>query len=209
VALPREIERQIRAVAQTIAAHVPAVLEGGAVAGRGESGERGHRAAADEQAHGALGVGGEADELHQPAYGAALQIDRGVVAPGAAGVHGGGQQFGQDAHGRGGRVDPAEEARVAVAHGVRQDLPREGVQDSLRRQASLGEGLLQHGAPLIGRHGAEDGFCGDASQVRGGEVDGPVAQPAELLGVERQGHPHPPVRRLIAAFFCCIEHAHG
>ena len=90
----REIQHQGRLLAaQPIAAHVPTVLSCGALAGGGKAGERGHRAAADEQAYArtTFDVGGEADQLHQPAHDATLQVDRGVVAACATWVHRGGQ----------------------------------------------------------------------------------------------------------------------
>jgi hypothetical protein len=88
--------------------------------GRRQRGQRRHRASADEKAEAALGR--EADQLHQPARGAALEIDRGVIAAGTAGIERGGDEIAQHPEWRGRRIHPAEEAGMAVAHGVREDL---------------------------------------------------------------------------------------
>jgi hypothetical protein len=122
VALGRRVEHEARAAIalQPGGAHVPAASGRRAMTGRRQRGQRRHRAPADEESEAALGR--EADQLHQPARGAAFEIDRGVIAAGTAGIEAGGDEIAQHTERGRRRVHPAEEARMAVAHGMRQDL---------------------------------------------------------------------------------------
>jgi hypothetical protein len=79
----------------------------------------------------------KADELGQPAHHRALEIDVGVVPSDDARIHRGGRQRRDDPGGGGRRVDPAEEGRVAVAHGVGQDVAQGGRDQVVERGRAL------------------------------------------------------------------------
>jgi hypothetical protein len=121
---------------------------------------------------------GKSDHLHQPANGTTLDIDRCVIAPGAARVEGGSEELRQDAHGGGRGVDPAEEAQVPVAHGIGEYVFGHGLQEEFGVLTRFGQGLFQEHAARLRRHGAEDGSIPHAGEVLDGEVDRAVAEAA-------------------------------
>ena len=105
---------------------------GGAVARGGQAVSDAIEPAADEEPHAALDR--KADQLHQPSNGGALEVDRRVVSAGAARVRAprpGNRP--RSPMGAGRRVHPAEEARVAVAHRVREDVALDAVEKRLGR----------------------------------------------------------------------------
>ena len=79
----------------------------------------------------------EADELGQPAHHSALEVDVGVVAEDGRRIHRGSRQRNDDAGGGGRRVDPAEEGRVAVAHGMWQHVAQRGRHQVVERGRTL------------------------------------------------------------------------
>jgi len=176
-----EDQRRPRAL-EPLAPHVPAVLGGRPLARRRQRDQRGRGGAAGQQPHAA--VGGEPDQLHEPAHGGPLDVDGRVVAAGAARVQGRRQEVGEDADGRRRRVHPAEESRVAVAHRVREDGRAEALEDRLGAGAGIAEGLLDERGALVGHHGLEDRPRPNRREIVGHEVDGLVSQPAEVLGIE-------------------------
>ena len=178
----RDVENQPGVLAlQALLAHVPAMLGCRPVARHRQAVQRGHRAAAHQQPGATLG--GEVDQFHQPAHHAVLQVDGGVVASGGARVHHCRQELGQHADGRGGRVDPGGEARVLVAHGVRQDVLLEEIQQRLGRAPVLRQRLVEQQVPLRGRHGAIDRLVRQSFEILGRQFDGVVAQVIERLRV--------------------------
>ena len=60
-------------------------------------------------------------ELFEPVHDLLFDVDRGVIATGAAGVHRRGEGVCENPHDRRRRVDPAEEAGMTVTERVRLD----------------------------------------------------------------------------------------
>ena len=118
--LSRHVGDELWDAGETVATDVMAGRAQRAIACAREADDRRGRPAAGEQA-GARRVR-EAHEPGQPAHHRALEVDVGVIAGDDARVHRGCRQRSHHAGGRRGRVDPTEEGRVAVAHGVRQDI---------------------------------------------------------------------------------------
>ena len=146
VALRGDVEPERRAAAccRPSVAHVPAVLERGAVTGRGERDQGRRRSAAHQKPHAVLGR--KPDQLHEPADGGPLDVDRRVVAARAARVHRGGEKVGDDADRCRRRVHPAEEPRMAVAHRVGQDGRAKALEHGVRSDAGGFERLLASGS---------------------------------------------------------------
>ena len=176
-----EDQRRPRAL-EPLTPHVPAVLGRRAMARRRERDQRGRGAAARQQPH--APVRGKPDQLHEPAHGGPLDVNGGVVAPGAARVQRRREEVGDDADGRRRRVHPAEEPRVAVAHRVREDGRAEVLQDRFGARAGFAQGLLDERGALVGRHGLKNRARPNRREVVGHEVDGGVSQPAEGFGIE-------------------------
>jgi hypothetical protein len=122
--LGRHIGDELWATGEAVATDVMAARRQRATASTREADDRRGGPAAGEQA-GARRVR-EAHELGQPAHHRALEVDVGVIARDDARVHRGCRQRSHDTRGGRRRVDPAEEGRVAIAHGVRQDIARSG-----------------------------------------------------------------------------------
>ena len=162
--------------------YVPAALERGLVASGRERHEGRHRAPAHQEPHAALG--GELDQLHEPAHRGALDVDCRMVTAGAARVQGSRQEIGDHPDGRRRRVHPAEEPRMTVAHRVRQDGGAEAFQHDLGTDAGSGERLLHERGPFGRSHRREDRCCGDPGEIVGDEIDGLVCEMTEVLGVE-------------------------
>ncbi len=163
--------------------------------------DRGHRCAAGEQPDTALRR--EADQLHEPAHGGPLDVDGGMVAARAARVHGGGEEIGHDPHRRRRRIDPAEEARVAIAHRVREHGRAKPLDDRLGAGAAFPELFLQQRRPLAWSHRTEHRALARAAEVVGHQLDELVTEAAEVLGIDGGWH-HlvSPVRRQICVLFC-------
>ena len=183
VAFIREIEHEgCPRPLEPVAPHVPAVVARRPMARRREGDERGRRAATRQEPHAARGR--ESDQLHEPPHGGALDVDRRVVAAGAAWIHGGGEEVGEHADRCRRRVHPAEEARVAVAHGVRQDGGADAMQQGFGIEAGRAERLLHQRGALGRGHRFEHGPLGHAGQIVDDEVDGFMRQTAEVLGIK-------------------------
>jgi len=85
----------------------------------------------------------KADELGQPAHHRTLEVDIGMIAKDDARVHRGCRQRSHDAGGGRRRIDPAEEGRVAVAHGVRQHIAQLGRDQVVQRCRVLRQGQAE------------------------------------------------------------------
>jgi hypothetical protein len=99
---------------QAVLAHIVLAFD---MAHDRQGGQVRHAAAADEQT---LRVLREAEHVLDPRQRGALDVSGGLVAAGGAGRHGRGEHIAEDADVRRCAVDPREEARTRVAHGVRQ-----------------------------------------------------------------------------------------
>ncbi len=131
MALVRDVDTEPWPTGEALLALVPA---GASVAGRGEAGQVGHRAAGDKNA--ARGCR-ETDHVAKPVEDLVFQVDGRVVRDIAMRVHGGSKRVAEDRHDVSGRADPCPEPAVVVPERVRGDLVAEGLQQ-LRRLRSLG-----------------------------------------------------------------------
>jgi hypothetical protein len=123
----------------------------------------------------------EAHKFRQPAHHGALEVNVGVIAGHDARVHCSRRQRSHDAGQGRRRVHPAEERRVAVAHGVRQDVARRRRDQLLQSGRLLRQLHVQKLVPQAIRHGLPDGLRGQRGQVIGDLVDHQVRCAAELL----------------------------
>ena len=139
--LGRHVGDQLRGTGEAVTTDVMAGRRQRATAGAREADDRRGGPAAGEQAGARLVR--EAHELGQPAHDRALEVDVGVVARDDARVHRGCRQRSHHAGGGGRRVDPAEEGRVAVAHGVRQDIARSCRHQVVQRCRVLRQGQFE------------------------------------------------------------------
>jgi hypothetical protein len=171
--------QRCRPILQPVLPHVATVDGDRPMARGGQGGERGHRTAADQEASAALGW--KADELHQPAHRASFQVGGRMVATGAAGIERGGEELGQHADREGRRVDPAEEAWVAVAHRVGKELVAHDRQEVGRRAALVRQRLGQQARTRLRRHRLVDRPSANSLEVIGRQVDREVAEVAEGL----------------------------
>ena len=135
VGLGRHVGDELRGAGEAVTADVMAGRRQRATASARQADDRRGGPAAGEQA-GARRVR-EAHELGQPAHHRTLEVDVGVIAGDNARVHRGRRQRSHDAGGGRRRVDPAEEGRVAVAHGVRQDIAQRGRDQVVQRRRLL------------------------------------------------------------------------
>ena len=141
VGLGRHVGGELGSAGEAVATDVMAGRRQRAIASAREADDRRGGPAAREQA-GARRVR-EAHELCQPAHHRALEVDVGVIARDDARVHRGCGQRSHDASGGRRRVDPAEEGRVAVAHGVRQDIAQRGRDQVVQRRRVLRQGQFE------------------------------------------------------------------
>ena len=126
--------------------------------------------------------GGRGPHLGQPADHAVLDVDGGVVAAPAVGVHGRGHVVGDGAQGIRGGVDEAEEPRVRVAEGEGEDVLAHECDQLLRGPSLLGQRLVEE--PRAVAYLAEDRPLEQPLAVRGHRVRGQPAQPPQLVGRE-------------------------
>jgi hypothetical protein len=145
-----------------------------------------------------------ADQLRQPAHSRTLQVHVGVVAGHDARVHRRRGQRRQHSRKRRRRVDPAEERRVPVAHGVRQDLARHdpgeraqpGRPARERQREQLHTQVVRQGLPdrpprqrrEVVRDRVDERVPGppELPQVAGAELsDGRFAHPGSIGSVRR------------------------
>jgi hypothetical protein len=143
-----------------------------------------HRSARDEDA---FGVGGEAEHLGDPAHDARLDVDRRVVAAPAVRVHGGGEVVGDDADRIRRGVDEAVEARVGVAHRIRQDVLAHERQHFLERPALFRDRLVEERGPRADL--SEDRAVEQPLPMRGHGVGGERAQAPQLFRRQVEGRP--------------------
>jgi hypothetical protein len=123
----------------------------------------------------------ETHELGQPAHHRALEVNVGVIAGDDARVHRGCRQRSHDACGGRRRVDPAEEGRVAVAHGVRQDIAQRGRDQLVQRYRVLRQRQLEQlFAQAVGER-LPDRPRGQRSEVIGDAVQERMCGAAERL----------------------------
>ena len=167
-------------------------------------GERGHRAAADQQPHAALGR--EADQLHQPADGGALQVDGGVVAAGAARIQGRRQQLGEHARsGAGGEFTQPKKRGWPLPIGWGEDLaPARGRAALSGARPGPAASAPASAARSAGVIGWKTGRSRMPSRWSATRSTARVAEAAERLGVDgrrrtgrwdslrRLGHERPP-----------------
>ncbi len=173
-----------RQALQAAAADIDTELVQRTVARRGERGQRGHRATADQDA---AAVRGQAEQLQQPADDAHLEVDRCLIAGEHVRVQRAGQQFGDDARGCGWRDDPAEETGVPVPGGMGQYKFGDCGQQPVHRRRIQGKRLIEQCPPLVRPHRAEDRPGRQPRQMVRREVHGRVRMPAELLRGEVTG----------------------
>ena len=108
--------------------------------------QRGNRATTDQDARAALD--GKVDQFHQPAHHAVLHVDRCMISSGCARIHHRSEKVCQHADGCACRVDPGGEARMLVAHGMRQDMLLEEVEERFGRPAIFRELLIEQELPF-------------------------------------------------------------
>ena len=157
-----------------------------------------------------------AHELRQPAHGRALEVDVGMVARHHARVHRGGWQRRQHTGQRRRGVDPAEEGRVAVAHGVRQHVARHRCRQRLEPRRPVRQRQLEQRRAQIVRQRLPDRPSRQRLEVVGQSVDQHMAGTPELVqiagaepagvGVRHSGSLRKTPRRL-AGRFCEVEAA--
>ncbi len=133
---------------------------------------------------------GKAHQLHQPAHATALEINRRMVAPRTAGIHGCGQQIAQNAHRFRRRIDIAKKPRMPIPHRVRQNLRLGHAQNRIGRTADVRQRLRQNGRSLLGRHRLKHRLVGQPVQMIQGEIHRPMRRLAKSL---RDTHAAPPV----------------
>src|SRR5216683_1396149 len=169
---------------QPLFPHIPAVLRRSTMTSHRQAIERGHRTTAYQESRAALDR--EVDQFHQPAHYTVLQVDRGVIPTGGARIHHRLQELGQHPDGRACRVDPGGETRVLVAHGMRQDVLLEEVEERLGRPPVLRERLVEQHLAFGGRHRAEDGFTRNAFQIFGCQFHRQQAQVIKRVSIHRE-----------------------
>jgi hypothetical protein len=129
--LSRHIGDQRRSAGEAVATDVMAGRRQRATASAREADDRRGGPTTGEQP-GARRVR-EAHELGQPAHHRTLEMDIRVIARNDARVHRGRNQRNHDASGGRRRIDPAEEGRVAVAHGMGHDIAQRGPDEVVQR----------------------------------------------------------------------------
>src|SRR5438067_5279358 len=130
----------------------------------GERGHRRHRSTADEESR---RLRWKSEELLEPREDLVLDVDRGVVAAGAARIHRRGQRVGKDAHHRGRRVDPAPETWMAVAKRVRLYFFLERAQHVVGRDRVEGGGSGDQLPRELRWHGMENRALGEPGEMIG------------------------------------------
>ncbi len=175
VAAGRDVEDET--ARDPVLAVVPAVFDGGGVPGGGQRGEGRARPAAGQQP----GAHRIPDELGQPPQHPVFEVHARVVAAGAARPHDGGGQLGERARRVRRRVDPGEEARMAVAHREGEDVTGDRVDQFVACRAFRGEWRSGQPRLLVVVHFSVDGALRQVAEIVGEEVDQPVAGGAELL----------------------------
>ena len=135
VSFGRHVGDELRRTGEAVATHVVAGRRQRATTGAREADDRCGRSAAREQARAARVR--KADELGQPAHHCTLEVDVGVIARDDARIHRRCRQRRDDSGEGRRRVDPPEEGRVAVAHGVRQNVPRHRRDQVVERRGVL------------------------------------------------------------------------
>ena len=155
---------------------------GAALARASQGGQVPGRAAADERAG---CVGRKPDPVLEPAEHLELDLARaGRLHPRArVEVAGTGDQVTEGAGPGSGEGDEAEEARVAVAAGEREDVAVEAGEDLVERLRLVGWGAVEPVAHLC-RRGAADRRLGTMQPIDQ-QVDRAVANLAHRLGIER------------------------
>ena len=154
---PRRVEDEGRRGARDAARpDVPAVRGRRPVAGGRQAGEGRRGAAADQEAHAALGR--EADELHQPPHGRALDVDRGVVPARAARVRGPTpRKSATMPRGAGGELTQPKKRGCPLPMGWAKTSRRTTCSSRVSgASAGLGQRALQQGGALRGAHRRED-----------------------------------------------------
>ena len=175
--LGRHVRDELRGAGEAVATDVMTALGQRPIPSPREADDRRGGPAARQQA-GARRVR-EAHELGQPAHHRALEVDVGVIARDDARVHRRRRQRGHDAGGRGRRVDPAEERRVAVAHGVGQHIAQRGRDEVVQRCRVLRQRQVQQlFAQGVGER-LPDRARGQRSEVVGDAVHERVCGAAE------------------------------
>lgn len=169
---------------KSFGADIRAHFRGGTMARGGKTDQVGDRAAADQEPHAA--VSGVAEQLHQPTDGSPLDIDSGMVAAGATRVQRGRKKITDDADRCWRRIDPAEEARMAIAHGMRQHLGRDRLDERLGRASCPRPILIEERLALARRHRREHRPGCHAREIVGDEVDRLVAEAAKLFDIHRR-----------------------
>ena len=143
----RDVEHQWRMVTlQAFRAHIPAIGFCSPVASHRQAVQRGNGTTTDQNACAALDR--KVDQFHQPAHHAVLQVDRRVISSGCTRIHHRGEKVCQHADGCACRVDPGGEARMLVAHGMRQDMLLEEIEQRFGRPAMLRELLIEQQLPF-------------------------------------------------------------
>jgi hypothetical protein len=181
VGLGRNVGHEPRGAGEPVAADVVARLRQRAAARAGEADDRRGGRAAGEQP-GARRMR-KADELGQPAHDRTLEVDVGVVAGDDARVHRGRGERGDDSGGRRRRIDPAEEGRVAVAHGVRQDIAQRRLDHVVQRDRMLGQRQVEQ----LAAQGAGERLP-DRPRGQRGEVAGDAVH-ERVRGIAEGRHP--------------------
>jgi hypothetical protein len=185
VRLAGGVHAQWRVAGEAMLADVEA---GTGVAGGRQRGQGGHGAAADQQPTTARR---QADQLAQPADDLALEVQRGMVATCAAGVHRSSQQRREHRRPVRRRIDPAVEARVTVAEGMRQHRPLQLLEQLVRAAALLAPLLLAPAPSQRRRDRLEHGPLALAKQVVQGQGDHALP-----VGADGRRVPAPGARQL-------------
>jgi hypothetical protein len=189
VRLGRNVGDELRGSGEAVPTDIVAACGQRAAARARKADDRRRGPAAGEQA-GARRVR-EAHELGQPAHHRALEVDVGMIASDDARVHRGRRQRSDDAGGGGRRVDPAEERRVAVAHGVWQHIAQRGRDQVVQRCRLLRKGQAEQlFAQTVGER-LPDRLRGQRVEVVGDAVRERVCGVAE----RHQLHPRAPRSR--------------
>ena len=196
VRLARRVEHQpLPAILQPLAAHIEAGLH---IARDREGHQVRHRPAAHQQA---ARLRGKAEHLLRPVEHLPLDVDAHVLAAAHVRVETGRQHLGQ--HPQRGAVPhhPAPEARMHVAHRIRQDVGAKILVDRLRRLALQRQRLLQVSLHLR-RHRLPDLPLPHGFQPGQHVIHHAMPQAAHRLpilgveclfvGVHKKIHPRPP-----------------
>src|SRR6266536_202061 len=178
-----ECERWMMAL-QAFSAHVPATLSRCPAAGHRQTIQRGNGATTDQDASATLDW--KVDQFHQPAYRAVFHINRRMISPGGTRIHHGSEKVCQHADGCACRVDPGGETRMLVAHGMRENMLLEEVEERFGRSTMLRQLLIEQQLAFRGRHRAIDRLFRNALKILGCYLYCQHAQMVKGLSVHLQ-----------------------